>query len=378
MNHADRRSVPEAVDRLLSAWHGEVEARAVYEAVAAREDDPERAAILRRMAAAEAGHRMRIEARLQSLGVAIPDPATVRLTLWTRLQIRFAPVERVLAWREALENREAEDLYRRPTGDPSTDGLLAQLRKDERSHALAVQDMKPPTRTATAAETLEGHLKRILARETWHRTGSSWISGAVYGANDGLAAVFGIVAGATGGSSFVLTAGLAGAVASALSMAVGAYLAERSTAEVAAANIEGERKELEEHPEEEREELSLFYQLKGLEKVEADNLADKLSRDPEAMLGTLTSEELGGVSTGGNPVQAATAAGVSTGLGAFVPVLPFFFLSGTPAVLWAAVVSLVAHFVVGAAIFWAQIPCKMARLAPARAVRGLLHRGSRW
>jgi len=352
VNHADRRSVPEAVDRLLSAWHGEVEARAVYEAVAAREDDPERAAILRRMAAAEAGHRMRIEARLQSLGVAIPDPATVRLTLWTRLQIRFAPVERVLAWREALENREAEDLYRRPTGDPSTDGLLAQLRKDERSHALAVQDMKPPTRTATAAETPEGHLKRILARETWHRTGSSWISGAVYGANDGLAAVFGIVAGvsgATGGSSFVLTAGLAGAVASALSMAVGAYLAERSTAEVAAANIEGERKELEEHPEEEREELSLFYQLKGLEKVEADNLADKLSRDPEAMLGTLTSEELGGVSTGGNPVQAATAAGVSTGLGAFVPVLPFFFLSGTPAVLWAAVVSLVAHFVVGAA-----------------------------
>ena len=352
VTQAARRSVPEAVNRLLFAWHGEVEARAVYEAVAAREHDPERAAILRRMADAEAGHRMRIEARLQSLGVAIPDPATVRLTPWTRLQIRCAPVERVLAWREALENREAEDLYRRPTGDPNTDGLLAQLRKDERSHALAVQDMKPPTRTATAAETPEGHLKRILARETWHRTGSSWISGAVYGANDGLAAVFGIVAGvsgATGGSSFVLTAGLAGAVASALSMAVGAYLAERSTAEVAAANIEGERKELEEHPEEEREELSLFYQLKGLEKVEADNLADKLSRDPEAMLGTLTSEELGGVSTGGNPVQAATAAGVSTGLGAFVPVLPFFFLSGTPAVLWAAVVSLVAHFVVGAA-----------------------------
>src|SRR5436309_4226963 len=80
VNQAARRSVPEAVDRLLSAWHGEVEARAVYEAVAAREDDPERAAILRRMADAEAGHRTRIEARLQSLGVAIPDPATVRLS----------------------------------------------------------------------------------------------------------------------------------------------------------------------------------------------------------------------------------------------------------------------------------------------------------
>src|SRR2546422_5111370 len=352
VNQAARRSVPEAVDRLLSAWHGEVEARAVYEAVAARENDPERAAILRRMAAAEAGHRMRIEARLQSLGVAIPDPATVRLTLWTRLQIRFAPVERVLAWREALENREAEDLYRRPTGDPSTDGLLAQLRKDERSHALAVQDMKPPTRTATAAETPEGHLKRILARETWHRTGSSWISGAVYGANDGLAAVFGILAGvsgATGGSSFVLTAGLAGAVASALSMAVGAYLAERSTAEVAAANIEGERKELEEHPDEEREELSLFYQLKGLEKAEADELAEKLGRDPEAMLRTLTNEEMGGVSTGGKPVQAAHAAGGSTGLGECASLLPFFFLCGRPGRPMAELVSLVTAMLVAGA-----------------------------
>src|SRR2546427_1816730 len=301
--------------------------------MSARERDPERAAILRRIAKAEGRHRTRIEARLQELGVGIPDSASQRLSPWTRLQIRFAPMEKVLAWREALENREADDLYGRPTGDPNTDGLLAQLRKDERSHALAAQDMQPDPHTAAVAETPEGHLKRILARETWHRTGSSWISGAVYGANDGLAAVFGIVAGvsgATGGSSFVLTAGLAGAVASALSMAVSAYLAERSTAEVAAANIERERKEVEQNPEEEREELSLFYQLKGLGKDQADELADRLGRPPEAMLRTLTNEEMGGVSTGGNPVQAAIAAGVSTGLGAVAPLLPFFLLRRTP------------------------------------------------
>ena len=82
----------------------------------------------------------------------------------------------------------------------------------------------------------QARLDRILGREKWHRTGGGWISGAIYGANDGLAAVFGIVAGvsgATGGSSFVLTAGLSGAIASALSMATGAFLAERSEAEVA-------------------------------------------------------------------------------------------------------------------------------------------------
>ncbi len=342
----------EAVTRLLSAWRGEVEARAVYEALAARERDPERAAILRRMAAAEGGHRQRIEAQLEERGVAIPDPRSVRLSVWTQLQIRFAPIERVLAWREALENREAEGLYRQPSGDAATDALFVELRKDERSHALAIQDMDSGAAASSVAETPEGHLKRILGRETWHRTGSSWISGAVYGANDGLAAVFGIVAGvsgATGGSSFVLTAGLAGAIASALSMAVGAYLAERSTSEVAAANIAGERKELEENPQEEQEELSLFYQLKGLHKNDADALVQKLDRNPDAMLQALVSEELGGITTGGNPPQAALAAGLSTAVGAFIPVLPFLWLSGTPAIVWAAIVSIIAHFLVGAA-----------------------------
>ncbi len=274
---SDRAGTQEAVARLLSAWRGEAEARAAYEALAAREHDPDRAAILRRMAEVEGTHRTRIEARLKELGAAIPDPASVRLPLWTRLQIKLAPVERVLAWREAQEDQEADDLYGRPTGDRDTDGLLAQLRKDERSHALAARDMQAGTPAAGA--TLEGRLKRILGRETWHRTGSTWISGAVYGANDGLAAVFGIVAGvsgATGGSTFVLTAGLAGAIASALSMAVGAYLAERSTSEVAAANIASERKELQESPEEEKEELSLFYQLKGFQKADADELVEKL------------------------------------------------------------------------------------------------------
>ncbi len=340
------------VARLLSAWRGEVEARAIYEALAAREPDRERAATLRRMAEGEDRHRARIEARLRELGIAIPDPASVRLSQWTRLQVRFAPVERVLAWREAMEDQETDDAYVRPTGDADTDTLFAQLRKDERSHALAVEDMRSGTPAAPPGEDPQGRLRRLLGRETWHKTGSSWISGAVYGANDGLAAVFGIVAGvsgATGGSSFVLTAGLAGAIASALSMAVGAYLAERSTSEVAAANIVGERKELEEHPEEEKEELSLFYQLKGLNKAQADELADQLGRNPDAMLQTLVAEELGGVSTGGNPAQAALAAGLSTGVGALIPVLPFFWIGGTAGVIWAAIVSLVAHFLVGAA-----------------------------
>jgi VIT1/CCC1 family predicted Fe2+/Mn2+ transporter len=164
--------------------------------------------------------------------------------------------------------------------------------------------------------------------------------------------VFGIVAGvsgATGGSSFVLTAGAAGAIASALSMATGAFLAERSEAEVMAANVERERQEITEHPEEEKEELSLFYQLKGIDERTADQMAEQLSTRPDAMLRALAQEEFGGIEQRGDPTEAALAAGVSTGLGAIVPVIPFIFTTGTTAIVIAAAVSLVAHFLVGAA-----------------------------
>ena len=347
----------DAGSRLLQAWRGEIEAGAVYELIARREQDPERAAILRRMAAAESGHRGRLEARLRELGIPVPDPGTVKLSRWLRLQARLAPLDRLLAAREAAESGEVDDLYLRPTGDEETDRLLHEIRRDERSHSIAVNEMlaAPPAAApapAPAPPPAQARLDRILGREKWHESGSGWISGAIYGANDGLAAVFGIVtgvSGATGGSSFVLTAGVAGAVASALSMATGAFLAERSELEVAAANVERERQEIAEHPEEEREELSLFYQLKGLDQQTADRLAAEQAQDPDAMLRLLTLEELGGGKAAGNPVESAIAAGISTGVGAIIPVIPFFFMTGGVAIVLAGIVSLVAHFFVGAA-----------------------------
>jgi VIT1/CCC1 family predicted Fe2+/Mn2+ transporter/rubrerythrin len=340
--------------RLLHAWRGEIEARAVYEALAAREKDERRAAVLRKMASGEKSHLERVEDRMRQLGIPIPDSATVRLSPWQKLQIRVAPVERVLAAREAAEKDEIAVGYGLPTGDAGTDTLFSSIREDERSHARSISALtgQVPIAAGFSPATPKKRLDQILAKESWHQRGSGWISGAIYGANDGLAAVFGIVSGvsgATGGSSFVLTAGLAGALASALSMATGAFLAERSIAEVSAANIEQERREIEENPDEEREEVALYYQLKGLSEEEANELADKLSRSREGLLQVLVAEELGGAQGGENPVEAALAAGLSTGLGAMVPVLPFFWLHGTSAVVWAAVVSLVAHFLVGAA-----------------------------
>jgi VIT1/CCC1 family predicted Fe2+/Mn2+ transporter/rubrerythrin len=342
----------EAVARLLEAWRGEVEARAVYTILAGRMRDPRRAEVIREIAAGEARHRERIERRLRELGQPIPDASTIHISSWLRLQARLAPVMRMLAHMETNEQTEITDRYKRPTGDAETDAVLASIRTEEQGHSRSLDVLQATHSGEPAPSGAQGRLNRILGRETWHRTGSSWISGAIYGANDGLAAVFGIVAGvsgATGGSSFVLTAGLSGAVASGLSMATGAYLASRSEAEVVAANVAQEKREIEEHPEVEKEELSLFYQLKGLDAAFADQLAEKLSENPDAMLQVLATEELGGTEAGGDPVQSAVAAGISTFVGAMVPVIPFFFLRGTTAVLVAAAVSLIAHFLVGAA-----------------------------
>jgi VIT1/CCC1 family predicted Fe2+/Mn2+ transporter len=364
----------EVSERLLTAWRGEILAGAVYRLIA-RRLEPREAEILGKMADAEASHRHRLEQRMTELGITIPDPDSVKVPVWLRLQARIAPIDRLLAAREAAEDEEVDDIYKRPTGDPATDHLLREIRREERSHSMAVADMRagggrdagggavaappaapPPDRgdgPPIAVPGAQARLDKILGREKWHRTGASWISGAIYGANDGLAAVFGIVAGvsgATAGSSAVLTAGLAGAIASALSMATGAFLAERSEAEVAAANLERERQELTTHPEEEKEELSLFYQLKGVDEAVADQLAEQMARNPDAMLQALAAEEFGISGTGGgDPVQAAIAAGISTGLGAIIPVIPFFFTTGTVAIVVAAVISLVAHFLVGAA-----------------------------
>jgi VIT1/CCC1 family predicted Fe2+/Mn2+ transporter len=344
--------------RLIDAWTDEVQATIVYGLIAAREADPRRAQVLNELAEVERSHRERLEQRMHALGIAIPDERDVRLSRWRRWEARIAPVDRLLARQEAMELDIAAEIDERPTGDADTDALLEEIRDEEEQHTIALAQLRAgevpaPVHEQGGADAPQARLTRILGRERWHRGSGGWISGAIYGANDGLAAVFGLVAGfsgATGGSHLVLTAGLFGAIGSALSMATGAYLAERSVTEVAAANLAREREEVLAHPEEEKEELSLFYQLKGLTQAEADSVVERIAEDPEQLFKAIAIEEFGSADPErGDAVQAALAGGISTAVGAMVPVLPFFFLHGAAGVIVAAGVSLVAHFAVGAA-----------------------------
>ena len=341
---ADERQV------LKRAWRAEIQARYVYRVLAQRERDPRRAAVLGRLGDAEASHRQRLEARLAELGESLPDPDQVRISPWLRLQARLAPPNRLLLAREAAESQDVSDIYAATTGSAATDQLLRQIRDEEKGHEVTLANLGPATPFSLPGP--QARLGSILGRESWHHGAGSWISDAIYGANDGLAAVFGIVAGvagATAASSFVLTAGLAGAIASSLSMGVGAFLASRSQTEVSAANRARERRELDEHPDEEKEELSLFYQLKGLSAEEANELVEKLARNPEGMLDALMLVEFGGEAQDRSPWLASIAALISTAIGALVPVVPFFFTHGLTGVVWAAGISLIAHFLVGAA-----------------------------
>jgi VIT1/CCC1 family predicted Fe2+/Mn2+ transporter len=139
-------------------------------------------------------------------------------------------------------------------------------------------------------------------------------------------------------------------IASALSMGSGAYLAAKSQREIYLAEVAREREAIEMNGPEARELLSLYYQVKGLPEEDAQKMVNHIASDPDQLLRVLASERLGTSEDAlANPLVSAGSGALSTAIGASIPIIPFFFLQGTDAVIAAAVISLAAHFAVGAA-----------------------------
>ena len=340
-NPAEKRGILQA---LRESWQHEVEAAAAYRVLADQERDPQRRDILRKLVAAEETHAARWADRIKDLGGDVPDAGSVRPALGLTLQV--ASTEVIYRKLEAIESRGlAADQQLASALDPESREILAEVSADDRDHARILRVLAGP-------QNPRGALDLILKKER-HVSGATWVSDAIYGVNDGLGAVFGIVsgmAGYTGGSEIVLITGLAGALASALSMGSSAYLAAKSQREVYQGEIAREKAEIEHHPDEEREELELFYQLKGFTEEEARKLVGRIQEKPDHFLKTLVQEELGlSETTFPNPWKACLSSTASTAVGGLIPVIPFFFTRGTPAVIWAAVLSILAHFGVGIA-----------------------------
>jgi VIT1/CCC1 family predicted Fe2+/Mn2+ transporter len=177
---------------------------------------------------------------------------------------------------------------------------------------------------------------------------------AVFGVSDGLLTNVSLilgVAGANPGPGLVRLAGLAGLLAGAFSMAAGEYVSMSAQSELLQHEMDVERRELRENPRSERREMVSLYRRRGLRPELAEEVADALQRDPDVALEVHGREELG-IDPGetGNPYAAAASSFLSFSVGAFLPLLPWFFTSGRVAVIVSVTVSAVAALTIGWAV----------------------------
>src|SRR5436189_1678973 len=343
---------PESIEALKENWKAEVQTARVYRGLAERETNQKRIEIWLRRADAEERNAARRARKRTELGEPPPelkDSLGQRLSRWWN---RVAGLNIAIRRMEAAEDRH-EARYRAQSeralaDDPDAQKFLHDAALEEKAHARVLNAMAPAAPVGPRAV-----LDSILKRERWHGRGGSWVADAVYGVNDGLGAVFGIVSGVAGATNnqqhYILISGLAWMIASSLSMGAGAYLAVKSEAEVYEAEIAREKAEVEENPEEEIEEMSLFYQLQGFSPEEAQRMAERLGENPDQLVQAMAQSELGlSEHRFPSPWKSSASAAISTAIGAFIPIIPFFFMSGIAAVVWAFPISIVPHFAVGA------------------------------
>lgn len=352
---------PKLLKALEANWQEEMEGAATYRTLAGREQDETRRKALLGMAASEEGHAARWETRLRELGAPAPVYRGAQTGKADTFANRIGGTDATLRRIELEERRHVAEYGRqiKELGDEPSIALLQELIADERRHSKLLKALELP---------VQGHhyaIDRFKPRDPskaleemrakrGRKSPASWIGDAIYGVNDGLGAIFGIVSGVSGAtagnSHFVLLSGIAGMIASALSMGSGAYLAAKSEREIYEAELHRKREEIEANPDESREELALVYQVKGVPEEDARRMVEHLAKDPELFLKTLAAEELNVTEEAlSNPITSAVSGAISTAVGAFVPIIPFFFMSGIHAVIAAAVISLLAHFAVGAA-----------------------------
>jgi VIT1/CCC1 family predicted Fe2+/Mn2+ transporter/rubrerythrin len=327
-------------------WALEMDGVDMYAALAEREKVPERRKIFEKLSAIEKHHAEQWAQRLRELG---SEPPPTHSGHGHAVRVADTPggmQEIVLAVKEE-ERRDVDSYLRqlRESKDETTAAILRQVVLDEFAHAHVLDRLYAQS---SPRSTLD-----FITRQQRQGTGS-WVGDAIYGVNDGLGSIFGIVSGVSGAtlgnSKFVLLAGIAGMIASALSMGSGAYLAAKSEREIYEASVHTEQQAMEKNPEQAREELALFYRLKGVPEEDAARIAELLYANPTQFLKTMAAEKLNLTEDAlSNPITSAVSGSLSTAVGAFIPVIPFFFVSGYPAVIAAAIISLVAHFAVGAA-----------------------------
>jgi VIT1/CCC1 family predicted Fe2+/Mn2+ transporter len=303
----------------VDSWYHEKESAWLYRRVAAAEADPAKSALFLKLAAAaeEQAAKWQLAAARDAGGAAAAR--------------RFVPSLRARIVAQLLARFDPRSL--RP--------VLAAMKL----RGLSIYSAPP-----TAGHPMPTSLAQVGAR---HRSAlGGGLRAVVFGVNDGLISNVSLVLGVAGSgaaSGYVLTAGVAGLLAGALSMAAGEYVSVRSQREMYEYQIALEREELAEYPAEEAEELALIYQARGVALEQARALSRALLANSQAALDVLAREELGlNPDDLGSPWQAASSSFVAFALGAAVPLAPFLCgFGGARAIGAAVVITLAALFAVG-------------------------------
>ena len=334
------RSIPDpphADESWDEHYRDERDAAYLYRALAAVEPNHDRKQLFERLAVVEDRHADRWRELFAQSGRPLPaymTAARTRLLAW--IAKRFG-TSVVLPLMLAEEGREVQ-------------AYLGMAR-----HASHRQTHQAALDIASDSAVHARELSEMMGREgePWHVGGAGgYLRSVVYGFNDGLTANFGLVAGVIGANvapHIVIISGVAGAIADALSMGSSGYLAAKSEAEVQAHQIEMERHEMWLMPDLEEEELTLIYQAKGLPPDRARETAQAMMQDPSQALDAMVREELNIHPAELAPLKDGTITGVATAVGAFIPIVPFFAMDHGAAIWTSLVVSMLAHFAIGAA-----------------------------
>ncbi|MEK7403462.1 MAG: VIT1/CCC1 transporter family protein [Gemmatimonadota bacterium] len=321
-------------------WQDEADAAFLYRVLAESEPDEGKRTIYMKLAQVEDRHVQVWAGLLTSHGQAVSrHRPTARTRMLAFLGRRFGPgfLLPMLLAEEGREVKAYLSMHRNTASGVDGKGEALTLAKESAQHAEA--------------------LNKIAGRtgEPWHQAESGgYLRNVVYGFNDGLTANFGLVAGVIGASvaaqhSTVIVAGVAGLIADALSMSSSGYLAAKSQQEVYAHEIAMEKDEIALMPEIERDELALIYQAKGMDQESAHRLATQVMADPQRMLEEKVQEELGIGAPGMSPMREAWVTGTATAVGAFIPVFPFLAWEGQTAIVVSFAISMLSHWLVGAA-----------------------------
>lgn len=334
LTDVERKKVLDAAKKIYA--HKQMQAKG-FDILARKAKDERIKQLLLRISGDEANHAEFWFERIKELGDKRQGATKTFFKDWkVGFMMRILGTKGFFEWAvvgesEGIQNLaiQAEKIREKPTSE-----TWSRFASDERMH-------------------LDRMKTEVLGMEAWEIRGGGGVRDMIFGANDGLVSTLAFVAGVVGAitnPSIVLLSGVAELFAGTISMAVGSYQSSKSELEVLERESQRKKVKKRKTPVEEREELIKFYEAEGFKRGEAEAIVNRIAKEKELPLQVGALEELGlAPKELGNPVKAGVLCGVSFGLAALVPILPFVLPIGIWEALIASVIGTVATlFGVGA------------------------------